>query len=170
MSLLHYQDYINENDDTRKAQLLRAHIQSIRTHFMGLSRKSYQNIEALDTVDFVFMFVPVEPAYLLALREEPGLRVVAAWQGGALAGFCVAHLARGSNFIYELHVAPASRRCGLGCGLLDEVAGVAALQLNVHAANTDALAFYAYAGFTQRGGEENGILKMARKRGDGPRR
>ena len=73
VSLLHYQDYINENDDTRKAQLLRAHIQSIRTHFMGLSRKSYQNIEALDTVDFVFMFVPVEPAYLLALREEPGL-------------------------------------------------------------------------------------------------
>ncbi len=73
VSLKHYQDYVNETDDMRRAELLKLHIQSIRNHFQGLSGKSYQDIADLDTVDFVFMFIPVEPAWLLALREEPGL-------------------------------------------------------------------------------------------------
>lgn len=73
VSLVHYQDYVNETDPKRREDLLKQHIQSIRNHFQSLSKKSYQDIDALQTVDFVFMFIPVEPAWLLALREEPGL-------------------------------------------------------------------------------------------------
>lgn len=73
VSLVHYQEYVNETDPKRREDLLKQHIQSIRNHFQSLSKKSYQDIDALQTVDFVFMFIPVEPAWLLALREEPGL-------------------------------------------------------------------------------------------------
>ena len=39
-----------------------------------------------------------------------------AWQGRAVAGFCVAPCARGRTFVYELHVAEEARRCKLGIG------------------------------------------------------
>ena len=50
------------------------------------------------------------------LEGEPALRVVMAWQGGALAGFCVAPCARGRPFVNELHVAEEASCCGLGSG------------------------------------------------------
>ena len=49
------------------------------------------------------------------LEGEPALRVVMAWQGGALAGFCVAPYARGRPFVNE-HVAEEASCCGLGSG------------------------------------------------------
>ena len=73
VSLSAYQDYVNEIDEDRRPDHLRRHIASLRAHFSGLSRKSYQDIEGLDTLDFVFMFIPVEPAWLLALKEDPSL-------------------------------------------------------------------------------------------------
>ena len=49
---------------------LAAHVASIRAHIKGLSLKQYSNIEGINTLDFVFMFIPVEPAYLLALQHD----------------------------------------------------------------------------------------------------
>ena len=73
VSLVHYENYYNSTDATVKAQSLKLHVQSIREHFKGLSNKRYQAIEQLQTVDFVFMFIPIEPAYLLALQEQPSI-------------------------------------------------------------------------------------------------
>jgi DNA recombination protein RmuC len=50
-----------------------AHIQSIRQHIQGLSAKNYAGITDLSTVDFVLMFIPIEPAFLSALKASPNL-------------------------------------------------------------------------------------------------
>ena len=49
------------------------HVASIRAHIKSLATKDYTNLEGVKTLDFVFMFVPVEPAYLLALQHDPNL-------------------------------------------------------------------------------------------------
>jgi DNA recombination protein RmuC len=71
VSLTHYQAYINEEDEDKKKGLLSQHINSLANHYKSLDKKGYQHLESLDTLDFVFMFIPVEPAFLLALRESP---------------------------------------------------------------------------------------------------
>jgi DNA recombination protein RmuC len=54
-------------------QELAAHIQSIRQHIQGLSSKNYSSLYGIGSVDFVLMFVPIEPAFLLALKTAPNL-------------------------------------------------------------------------------------------------
>jgi DNA recombination protein RmuC len=61
-----------ESSDLAEKELL-AHIQSIRQHIQGLSGKNYTGISDLSTVDFVLMFIPVEPAFLSALKSAPNL-------------------------------------------------------------------------------------------------
>ena len=50
-----------------------AHIQSIRQHIQGLSGKNYAGIADIASVDFVLMFIPIEPAFLSALKSAPNL-------------------------------------------------------------------------------------------------
>ena len=52
---------------------LLAHIQSIRQHIQGLSAKNYQDLYGLGSIDFVLMFIPVEPAFLAAMRHAPDI-------------------------------------------------------------------------------------------------
>ena len=61
-----------ETSELAEKELL-AHIQSIRQHIQGLSGKNYTGISDLSTVDFVLMFIPVEPAFLSALKSAPNL-------------------------------------------------------------------------------------------------
>ena len=49
------------------------HVASIRAHIKNLAAKDYTDLDGVKTLDFVFMFVPVEPAYLLALQHDPNL-------------------------------------------------------------------------------------------------
>jgi DNA recombination protein RmuC len=58
--------------DTAERELV-AHIQSLRQHIQGLSGKNYSSLYGVGSVDFVLMFVPVEPAFLLALKTAPNL-------------------------------------------------------------------------------------------------
>jgi DNA recombination protein RmuC len=52
---------------------LLSHIQSIRQHILGLSSKNYAGIADITSVDFVLMFIPIEPAFLSALKSAPNL-------------------------------------------------------------------------------------------------
>jgi len=60
------------NTDTAERELA-AHIQSLRQHIQGLSGKNYSSLYGVGSVDFVLMFVPIEPAFLLALKTAPNL-------------------------------------------------------------------------------------------------
>ena len=63
-----------ETSDTEVAEReLAAHIQSLRQHIQGLSGKNYSSLYGVGSVDFVLMFVPIEPAFLLALKTAPNL-------------------------------------------------------------------------------------------------
>lgn len=73
VSLLDYERYCSEESEAARGPHLKAHIQSLRAHINGLSFKDYENLPGLRTLDFVFIFVPVEAAFMLALQEEPGL-------------------------------------------------------------------------------------------------
>ena len=73
VSLVAYERFYNAETDQEKELALKEHMQSLRTHFIGLSGKSYESLENINTLDFVFMFVPVEPAYSLAFQHDPGL-------------------------------------------------------------------------------------------------
>lgn len=73
VSLVHYERYHNNEDTSIREQSLKLHIQSIREQIKDLSRKQYEGLEQLQTIDFVFMFIPIEPAYLLALQHQPQL-------------------------------------------------------------------------------------------------
>lgn len=73
VSLNAYADSVNaENDEERKAAMKR-HLASVRAHVDGLTARSYHKLGALDSPDFVVMFVPIEPAFLSALHEDESL-------------------------------------------------------------------------------------------------
>jgi DNA recombination protein RmuC len=72
-SLTAYESYCScENDEERDA-LLSNHINSIRSHIRELNIKSYQTNYELQSLDFVLMFIPVEPAFGIAMQKNPEL-------------------------------------------------------------------------------------------------
>jgi DNA recombination protein RmuC len=73
VSLNAYTDYANAvADDLRKAAV-KQHLISVRAHLDGLSKRSYHKLPGLDSPDFVVMFIPIEPAFLLAMQEVEDL-------------------------------------------------------------------------------------------------
>jgi DNA recombination protein RmuC len=73
VSLVAYERYCSEADETAKQLHLRDFLKSIKAHINGLEQKRYQSIEKLGTPDFVLMFLPVEGAYSLALQHDTEL-------------------------------------------------------------------------------------------------
>ena len=73
VSLTAYVRHTQAVDAETAERELAAHIASIRAHVRNLSQKDYTDLEGVNTLDFVFMFVPVEPAYLLALQHDADL-------------------------------------------------------------------------------------------------
>ncbi len=73
VSLGDYSDYSsNESDAMREAALVR-HLASVRAHLRSLSDRDYQSLYGLTSLDFVIMFVPIEPAFMLAIARDPNL-------------------------------------------------------------------------------------------------
>jgi DNA recombination protein RmuC len=68
VSLVAYEQYANAKDDAVRASALRAHLESVKRHVTGLSAREYQKL--YPTLDFVVMFIPVEPAFLLAATDK----------------------------------------------------------------------------------------------------
>ncbi len=73
VSLIAYEQYAATEDEAQRQIYLKQHIQSIRAHIKGLSEKKYQQLYQLNTVDFVLMFLPVEPAFALAVQHDNDL-------------------------------------------------------------------------------------------------
>jgi DNA recombination protein RmuC len=69
VSLTAYERFVNEEDE----QHLKHHLISIRKHVKDLGEKNYQNLYKVEGLDFILMFVPIEPAFTLAVQHEPGL-------------------------------------------------------------------------------------------------
>jgi DNA recombination protein RmuC len=70
LSLVAYEAYCSCEDDDQLEAYLRSHIGSIRTHFADLGRKNYHRLSGLNSPDFVLMYIPIEPAFNLALQHD----------------------------------------------------------------------------------------------------
>lgn len=73
VSITAYARHAESTDATAAQTELNAHIQSLRQHIQGLSGKNYSSLYGVGSVDFVLMFIPIEPAFLLALKTAPNL-------------------------------------------------------------------------------------------------
>ena len=73
LSLTDYSEYCNSEDGLSKDAALSRHLASVRTHLKGLSERNYQSLYELRSLDFVVMFVPIEPAFMLAIARDPKL-------------------------------------------------------------------------------------------------
>lgn len=86
VSLTAYADCVNATcDDDRKAAL-KLHLSSVRGHITGLAKAGYHRLPGVEAPDFVVMFVPVEPALLMALQSDGELWTEAYRQGILLVG------------------------------------------------------------------------------------
>ncbi len=73
VSLTAYEKYINEEDDILKSGYLKEHINSIKRHVEQLGDKNYHDLYQMESPDFVLLFIPIEPAFALALNEDTTL-------------------------------------------------------------------------------------------------
>ena len=73
VSLTAYVRHTQADTPEEAQRHLAAHVASIRAHLRGLAAKNYHDIEGINSLDFVFMFIPVEPAYLAALQHDDTL-------------------------------------------------------------------------------------------------
>lgn len=81
VSLKAYELHCRAETSDERERHLRAHIDSLLAHVDGLARKHYPKLKGLKTPEFVFLFTPIEPAYLLAMRHDPEL-ATRAWNKG----------------------------------------------------------------------------------------
>jgi DNA recombination protein RmuC len=73
VSITAYTRYIQADDDSIKTSELNSHVLSIKQHIQGLSAKNYQDLYGIGSIDFVLMFIPIEPAFLAAMRHAPDI-------------------------------------------------------------------------------------------------
>ncbi len=72
-SLVAYEGYVNAEDDRERQVYAKRHLEAVKGHIDKLSDKSYAALEGVNTLDFIFMFMPIEGALMLALQEDPSL-------------------------------------------------------------------------------------------------
>ncbi len=73
VSLTAYERFASSEDDTEAGAAIKQHVASLRAHVKGLSAKNYQQIHGDRSPDFVLLFVPIEPAFGIALQSDPNL-------------------------------------------------------------------------------------------------
>lgn len=77
VSLNAYEKYSSSDDEVEKQKAIKEHLISIKKHIKELSEKNYQNLYQLNSLDFVLMFLPIEPAFGLAIQAEHNLFITA---------------------------------------------------------------------------------------------
>ncbi|MBR9876244.1 DNA recombination protein RmuC [Vibrio sp. J1-1] len=73
MALVAYERYFNAETDAQRDQALNAHLIALRAHIKGLSMKDYHKLKGIQSLDYVLMFIPVEPAFQVAIQADPSL-------------------------------------------------------------------------------------------------
>lgn len=73
VSLTAYESYFSAENEVDKDLFLKKHIDSIRSHFKDLSAKKYDALYEINSPDYVLMFVPIEPALMIALNKVNNL-------------------------------------------------------------------------------------------------
>ncbi len=73
VSLTAYSEYISAEDEPQRQKKLKEHLDSVRRHVKELSEKRYDQLLGINSPDFVLMFMPVEPAFALAVQNDPEL-------------------------------------------------------------------------------------------------
>ena len=72
-SLVAYNEYVKSTDEEQKGNYLKQHIKSIKEHIKGLANKDYEHLQNINSLDFIFMFMPIESALLIALENDVNL-------------------------------------------------------------------------------------------------
>ena len=73
VSLTAYEKWINEEEEFLKADLLKEHVNSIKRHVEQLGSKNYHDLYQIESPDFVLLFIPIEPAFAIALNQDSNL-------------------------------------------------------------------------------------------------
>jgi DNA recombination protein RmuC len=73
VSLTAYEEHANAETDHQRDAAMKRHLDSVRAHIRELSEKNYQQLYGLQSLDFVLMFIPVEPAFMLAISHDSDL-------------------------------------------------------------------------------------------------
>ena len=73
VSLTAYTEFVNAEDDATSDSAMKAHCRSIREHSKKLATKNYEDMEGYNTPDFVLMVVPLEGAFIDAMRADQNL-------------------------------------------------------------------------------------------------
>lgn len=83
VSLVAYDAFAAAETDADREAAVKQHLDSVRKHMKGLSDKNYQALYGIESLDFVLMFVPIEPAFMAAVTHDRGL-FMEAWQKNVL--------------------------------------------------------------------------------------
>lgn len=70
VSLVAYEQFVNEEDELLKARFLKEHVASLKRHVTQLSEKKYEDLYKIESPDFVLLFIPIEPAFAVALNLD----------------------------------------------------------------------------------------------------
>ena len=73
VSLTAYEHHANAETEQQRDAALKRHLDSVRAHIKELAEKNYQQLYGLQSLDFVLMFIPVEPAFMLAISHDSNL-------------------------------------------------------------------------------------------------
>ncbi len=70
VSLTAYEKYFTANNEEKKNKHLKRHIDSVRQHIKDLHKKNYQQLYQINSPDYLLMFIPIEPAFALAVQHD----------------------------------------------------------------------------------------------------
>ena len=70
VTLTAYENYVSAENETEKQHFLKEHVNSLKRHIEQLSAKKYEDLYTMESPDFVLLFVPIEPAFAIALNAD----------------------------------------------------------------------------------------------------
>jgi DNA recombination protein RmuC len=86
VSLNAYNNAVSASAEAERNIAVKSHLASVRRHYTELAGRNYHRLAGVQSPDFVVMFVPIEPAFMLAIQEDDGLWLDAYKKGVLLAG------------------------------------------------------------------------------------